>query len=55
MKFFLNSSKSLDKFLDYSRLAGTARDIAHLCGEGRSSNYYAMTGAMGGAVSIGLD
>ncbi len=42
-----------DKFLIIAGLAGTARDIAHLCGVG-SSNYYAMAGAMGGAVSIGL-
>ena len=42
-----------DKFLIIAGLAGTTRDIAHLCGVG-SSNYYAMAGAMGGAVSIGL-
>ena len=42
-----------DKYLIIAGLAGTARDVAHLCGV-ESSHYYAMAGAMGGAVSIGL-
>ena len=33
-------------------LAGTARDTAALCGD--QSNYYALAGAMGGAVALGL-
>ncbi len=42
-----------DKYLIIAGLAGTARDIDHLCGV-ESSLFYAMAGAMGGAVSIGL-
>ena len=42
-----------DKYLIIAGLAGTARDVAHLCGV-ESSHFYAMAGAMGGAVSIGL-
>ena len=41
------------KYLIIAGLAGTARDVAHLCGV-ESSHFYAMAGAMGGAVSIGL-
>ena len=42
-----------DKYLIIAGLAGTARDVAHLCGVERS-HFYAMAGAMGDAVSIGL-
>lgn len=40
-------------YLIVTGLAGTARDIAHLCGAD-AANYYTMAGAMGGAVPMGL-
>ena len=42
-----------DKYPIIAGLAGTVRDVAHLCGV-ESSHFYAMAGAMGRAVSIGL-
>ncbi|GIX49239.1 MAG: aldehyde dehydrogenase [Candidatus Tectimicrobiota bacterium] len=41
-----------DDFLIIAGLAGTARDVAHLC-EPRA-NYFALAGAMGGATMMGL-
>jgi phosphonopyruvate decarboxylase len=41
-----------DDMLIVAGLAGTARDTAGLCGD--QSNYYALAGAMGGAVAMGL-
>lgn len=40
-------------YLIVTGLAGTARDIAHLCGP-ESPNFYTMAGAMGGAVPMAL-
>jgi len=40
-------------YLIVTGLAGTARDIANLCGA-EGSNYYSMAGAMGGAVPMAL-
>ena len=40
-----------DKYLIIAGLAGTARDVAHICGV-ESSHFYAMAGAMGGAPYI---
>ena len=45
--------ENAEDYLIVTGLAGTARDIAHLCGA-ESPNYYTMAGAMGGAVSMGL-
>lgn len=42
-----------EDYLIVTGLAGTARDVAHLCGA-ESANYYTMAGAMGGAVAMGL-
>ena len=41
-----------DDFLFIGGLAGTARDIAHLCRE--RPNYYSLAGVMGAAVMMGL-
>lgn len=42
-----------ENYLIVTGLAGTARDIANLCGA-EGTNYYSMAGAMGGAVAMGL-
>ena len=42
-----------EDYLIVTGLAGTARDIAHLCGA-EGANYYTMAGAMGGALPMAL-
>ena len=42
-----------EDYLIVTGLAGTARDVAALCGA-EGTNYYTMAGAMGGAVPMGL-
>lgn len=42
-----------ENYLIVTGLAGTARDVASLCGA-EGTNYYTMAGAMGGAVAMGL-
>jgi thiamine pyrophosphate-dependent acetolactate synthase large subunit-like protein len=42
-----------EDFLIVTGLAGTARDIAGICGA-EGTNYYSLAGAMGGAVAMGL-
>jgi phosphonopyruvate decarboxylase len=45
--------QNADEYLIVTGLAGTARDVASLCGA-EGANYYTMAGAMGGAVAMGL-